>query len=222
MAEATIGKALLPSIQLMHQGQLIAIRGMGLRCMHPGKLYQLTIEGEPKLLGLNEVCKAIASMPEKIRPPRQNIFPEYPETIKGISVGGAYSYLLCTGLQEFESRTRSTSHRGWTFVQVPTSDRWDDSFEEFNISQKLCPKGSIIGAIEISECTYDQEYDVYLYHVSGALLFDSPIPNCKGKRTPVWKPGQENIVAFNKAWKYLSKALREENEPNSQTANQCN
>ena len=214
------GGALRWNIQTIPLGKQINLYGIGVRCMRPGALYQLTIgrEVQPELLSVDSVLTRIASMPKKQNSIRKTkkAQPEYPADTKGISVGGAYSYLLCKGLQAYESRTKPTKHRGWTFVQVPTSNQWDESFEEWDIPQQLCPKGHIIGAIEISDCTYDKEYGLYLYHVSGALLFDTPVPNCKGKRTPIWSPGDENVVAFNKAWKYLSKALiEEENESNN-------
>ena len=202
----------------MRPGDLTFLPGFQIQCCGP-RLYKMNHKSTIYNIG-DAVSKISASMASKTqkraRGNKRTVTRTCPDRVKGISVGGAYAYLLCTGLQAYESRTVRTHHRGWTFVQCPTSKQWDESFRESGISPSLCPKSSLIGAIEISDCTYDKEYNLYYYHISGALLFPKPIMGAKGHRTPIWTPNDETTIkAFNQGWKILDRAIKDERNNHS-------
>lgn len=128
--------------------------------------------------------------------------------LRALSVAGVYGYLLCTGQQQFESRSWPTRYRGRTLIHVPTSKEWDDTFDSYGIDPRVAPKSSIIGAVTVVDCEIldDQKPrgDAFYRHiVTDPVLFKTPLLGVKGARS-YWKPKTpEAVAAFEQARKLL-------------------
>lgn len=131
----------------------------------------------------------------------------YPESLKAISIHAPHAYAICLGLKPFEYRTQPTNRRGWILIHASQSKDSDHCLADYGISKNTIKRGAIIGAAQITDCTWDAENECYAYNLSQPMLFDQPIEGIKGCQAIFWGAKQPNKqAAFAIAWEMTEAA----------------
>ena len=131
----------------------------------------------------------------------------YPESLKAISIHAPHAYAICLGLKKAEYRSQPTDRRGWILIHASQSKDSDSYLADYGISKDTIKRGAIIGAAQITDCTWDAEYGCYAYHLSQPILFDQPIEGIKGCQAIFWGAKQPNKqAAFAIAWGMIEAA----------------
>ncbi|NWF61785.1 MAG: ASCH domain-containing protein [Fischerella sp.] len=125
----------------------------------------------------------------------------YPESLKAISIHAPHAYAICMGIKKAEYRSQPTDRRGWILIHASQSKDSDHCFADYGISKDTIKRGAIIGAAQITNCTWDAEYGCYAYHLESPILFDQPIEGVKGCQAIFWGATQpQKQAAFAQAW----------------------
>lgn len=123
--------------------------------------------------------------------------PNFPDSVRALSIAGPYAYLIATGEKEAEGRSWNTNFRGVVLLHVSTGRDYGEPQSKDMIS-------AIIGAAELYDCTPNEEYEGYYHHwMENPVLFKNFIPNVAGARN-YWKPKTAaHTQAFNLAWEQI-------------------
>lgn len=126
-----------------------------------------------------------------------DIQPNFPDTLRALSIAGPYAYEIAVGHKLSEGRDWRTNYRGIVLLHVSTG-------RDFGQPQSKDMISAIIGAAEVYGCTPNSIYDRYYDHLMrNPVLFKTFIPNVSGS-FKYWKPRtSEHIAAFNAAWEQL-------------------
>jgi hypothetical protein len=125
----------------------------------------------------------------------------YPEFLKAISIHAPHAYAICIGIKKAEYRSQPTDRRGWILIHASQSKDSDHCLADYGISKATIKRGAIIGAAQITNCTWNTEYGCYAYHLENPILFDQPIEGVKGCQAIFWGATQpEKQAAFAQAW----------------------
>ncbi|MBN3993887.1 MAG: ASCH domain-containing protein [Nostoc sp. NMS2] len=131
----------------------------------------------------------------------------YPESLKAISIHAPHAYAICMGIKQAEYRTQPTDRRGWVLIHASQSKDSDHYLADYGISKDTIKRGAIIGAAQITDCTWDAEFECYAYHLSQPILFDQPIEGIKGCQAIFWGAKQpEKQAAFAITWGMIEAA----------------
>ncbi len=119
--------------------------------------------------------------------------PNFPDTLRALSIAGPYAYEIAIGEKESEGRSWKTNFRGVVLLHVSTGREYGEPQSRDMIS-------AIIGAAEVYDCTPNEDYEGYFAHwMQNPVLFRKYIPNVSGARN-YWKPSTDaHIRAFNRA-----------------------
>lgn len=122
--------------------------------------------------------------------------------MKTLTVKQPWAYLLCSGLKNIENRTWKTNYRGTILIHSSakgidfkdpkslfTDEQWNaipKGIQEKMITMEVIDDGSIIGSVELGDCVQNHpsvwaEKGVWNWVVKNQKIFDSRIPNVKGK-----------------------------------------
>ena len=125
------------------------------------------------------------------------IQPNFPDTLRALSIAGPYAYLIATGEKLSEGRSWSTRFRGLVLLHVSTG-------KDFGEPQSKAMISAIIGAAEMYDCTPIEGHEGYYHHwMKNPILFEHYVPNVSGARN-YWSPKTpEHIKAFNQAWQQI-------------------
>ena len=125
---------------------------------------------------------------------------KYPPNLKAISIHAPHAYAICLGIKNAEYRTQATKRRGWVLIHSSQSKTSDEFFFDYGIDISIAKRGAIIGAANITDCTWDWEFECYAYHVHNPIYFKQPIEKVKGCQAIFWGPKTEDKkVAFTLA-----------------------
>jgi hypothetical protein len=128
----------------------------------------------------------------------------YPEFLRAISIHAPHAYAICLGLKKAEYRTQPTDRRGWILIHASQSKDSDHCLADYGISKDTIKRGAIIGAAQITNCTWNAEYGCYAYHLESPILFDQPIEGVKGCQAIFWgAKTQDKQAAFAQAWEMI-------------------
>jgi hypothetical protein len=133
--------------------------------------------------------------------------PLYPESLKSISIHAPHAYAVCMGIKEAEYRSQPTDRRGWILIHASQSKDSDHCLADYGISKNTIKRGAIIGAAQITDCTWDAEFECYAYHLDNPILFGQPIEGIKGCQAIFWGAKQpDKQAAFAIAWGMIEAA----------------
>ena len=128
-----------------------------------------------------------------------------PESLKAISIHAPFAYAICLGLKDKEYRSRRTSQHGWILIHASQSKASDSYLADYGIDKSTIKRGAIIGAAQITDCTWDSELECYAYQLESPILFHQPIEGIKGCQAIFWgAKTTEKQAAFAAAWKLIS------------------
>ncbi|MBO3463962.1 ASCH domain-containing protein [Aetokthonos hydrillicola Thurmond2011] len=125
----------------------------------------------------------------------------YPESLKAISIHAPHAYAICMGIKVAEYRSQPTDRRGWILIHASGSKDSDHFLADYGISKDTIKRGAIIGAAQITDCTWDAEFGCYAYHLESPILLQEPIEGIKGCQAIFWGAKlTQNQAAFAIAW----------------------
>ncbi len=125
------------------------------------------------------------------------VVPNFPNSIRALSIAGSYAYLIAIGEKQSECRSWKTNFRSIVLLHVSTG-------REYGEPQRKEIVSAIIGAAEVYDCTPNLEHtNSYNHWMRNAVLFKQFIPGISGKRN-YWMPKTSaHIEAFNCAWSQI-------------------
>ena len=124
----------------------------------------------------------------------------YPDWLRALSIKPLYAWEIIQGYKDEEYRTWKTNKRETFLIHASSSKDTDDVLiEHYGLQLAEIDKlrGAIIGAS--TECEGE-----WAFTLMGTVAFPDPF-KCRGKLN-FWLPNtDEQITAFNKAWKAIAK-----------------
>lgn len=209
MAEMTIGGKLRWNIQTLPQGKSTMLYGIGIRCMMPAQLYQLTLDHkvERQLYTLDEAATKVYTRKMGVEPleaiPNT---PIYPETLRAMSTHAPWAYMMAKGWKEEEYRSKTTKFRGIFLIHASQSKQSDAAIEQYGLPKGEIEaiRGAIIGAARCTGSYYAQDGGGAIHDIEDAVYFPKPIEGVSGKIQQFWAAKDTpTIRAFNRAWRQL-------------------
>jgi ASCH domain-containing protein len=108
------------------------------------------------------------------------------DILRAISIRQPYVEAILDGVKKIEYRSRRTNIRERVYLYASLKPQADEEFEEYGYDVDKCPRGVIVGSVEIVDCTgYEGDYEIHLSNPMRLRTFLKP----KNQPQPMfWRP----------------------------------
>jgi hypothetical protein len=105
---------------------------------------------------------------------------------RAISIRQPYVEAILDGKKKIEYRSRKTNIRERVYLYASLKPQEESEFNEFGYKREECPRGAIVGTVEIVDCTgFDGDYEIHLANPKRLETFLKP----KNQPQPMfWRP----------------------------------
>lgn len=107
---------------------------------------------------------------------------------RAISIRQPYVEAILNGEKEIEYRSRKTNIRERVYLYASKTLETRDVFDDFGYKIEDCPTGLIVGSVEIVDCTEDDEYECYNWHLAKPERLDEFLKPVNQPQPGIWRP----------------------------------
>ncbi len=95
---------------------------------------------------------------------------------RAISIRQPFVEAILDGKKTIEYRSRKTNIRERVYIYASLGKRDKDDFDEYGYDPDKCPRGAIVGSVEIIDCTgRDGDYQIHLANPQRLDTFLKPV-----------------------------------------------
>lgn len=82
---------------------------------------------------------------------------------RAISIKQPFVEEILLGIKKYEYRSRPTKIRGRVYLYASLKPRLDGNWKRLKMTPCHAPTGVIVGSVEIVDCVYFEDYEIYGY-----------------------------------------------------------
>ena len=98
------------------------------------------------------------------------------EIRRAISIRQPFVEAILDGKKIIEYRSRKTNIRERVYIYASLGKRDEEDFIEFGYEPDKCPRGLIVGSVEITDCTgVEGDYEIHLANPERLSTFLKPV-----------------------------------------------
>jgi hypothetical protein len=98
------------------------------------------------------------------------------EIRRAISIRQPFVEAILDGKKKIEYRSRKTNIRERVYIYASLGMRDEKDFRKFGYDSDKCPRGVIVGTVEIADCTgVDGDYEIHLANPERLETFLKPV-----------------------------------------------
>lgn len=95
---------------------------------------------------------------------------------RAISIRQPFVEAILDGKKKIEYRSRKTNIRERVYIYASLGMRDKEDYEEFGYKPEECPRGMIVGSVEIVDCTgVEGDYEIHLANPERLEEFLKPV-----------------------------------------------
>ena len=99
-----------------------------------------------------------------------------PKKLRALSIRQPFAEMIMTGEKDIEYRSWPVRLRETVYVYACKTPGDPEDYDEYGYSMEDLPHGVIVGTVEIADCTVNEEYGVFEWHLRNPKRFRKPLP----------------------------------------------